>query len=275
MFEHYILGLPTQPLPFSPGSLSNVSPGTCLPPSGSYFPLFREGFHPSTVCRPSAPRLSSLDGLENALEAMERGNTIEKDEVDTGLCLTPGRGEDMFLHSDEEVEKQEKRRVRMAQTRLLRGRETRRLAMLTDHVGWSSAEQFVEEAEKQQETCTLAFRQRVKEEAETNDTKIERAAEPQEPTNTATPGKAVIAVDIRREFGQERRHSAYPSPPHESQEEEQPRSRSSSVSGPRAHWLITYSSPIAKAHILERRSLSHGGVVHARVHKKICQRRGM
>lgn len=275
MFEHYILGLPTQPLPFSPGALSNVSPGTCLPPTGSYFPLFREGFHSSTVRRPSVPRLSSLDGLENALEAMDRASTIEQDEVDTGLCLTSERKKEMYLHSDEVVEKKGTRTDTMAQRRLLRGKETRRLAMLTDHVGSSSAEQFVEEAEKQQETCTLAFRQRVKKVAETNGTKFERAAELQEATNTAMSSKALAAEDRRREFVHERRHSVYPSPPHESQEEDQPRSRSSSVNGPRAHWLKAYSSPIAKAHILERRSLSNGGVLHARVHKRICQRRGM
>ena len=213
---------------------------------------------------------------------MERGNIIEKDEEDTGLCLTPKHGEGMFLHSDEEMEmemekqeKQEKRRDTMAQRRLLRGQETRRLAMLTDHVGTSSAEQFVEEAEKQQETCTLAFRQRVKEWEETNDIKIERAAKRQESMNTATPSEAVVVEDIRREFGQERRLSVQPTPPHESQEEGQPRPSSSSGNGPRAHWMKAYSSLVAKAHILERRSLGHGEVLHARVHKRICQRRGM
>lgn len=258
MFEHYILGLPTQPLSFSPGALSNISPGTCLPPStNSYFPLFSER-------RPSAHRLSSLDGLENALEKMEKGVEIEKDDVDTALCIAPECGEDMFVGDVvEPYEKEEQKNHTMMRRRHMRGKESRRMAMITDHIECGSLEQFVEEASRQQEGCTLAFRTRVKEAAEDY---IPRSRTPQ-------------TLRVSGDTGTERTEAVDEVP---AQLEEGVRSRSSSVNGPRAHWLKEYSSPIRRTHILERpksSSVGNGsngeGVLYARVHKKICQRRGM
>lgn len=299
MFEHYILGIPRIPIPsadpLSTGALSNlsnVSPGTCLPPSKSYFPLFRGDRLVEEEGRASIDRMGSLDGLQNALAAMERGTTIEKDEVDTGLCVGPGGEADMFLGSAAEIrereeeergEKHQKPGDYMARRRNIRGRETRRLAMIQDQVGEWRGEQFVEELEKQQEKCALAFRTRVKEAANEDICDVGRE-EDHTLADTPTPRSAAHAPSAPFESAQPprtRRHSVYPSPPQESYNphtirEEKPRSHSSSASGSPSQWQRTYSSPIGRMHILEhRKSFSNGGVLNARVHKRICQRRGM
>lgn len=247
--------------------------------------------------RPSVNRLGSLDGLENALAAMKRGTTIDKDTEDVGICeLERIKARDvsemrdgMFIGSEEVEPKIEKESEgggdTMAQRRRLRGREGRRLAMLTDHVKCASAEQLVEEVKRRDEVCGLAFRTRVKEITESADVPDTKAEEPTELTEVRAAA-ARAGNYIPREVTQPRRHSTfYPSPPGEpplefrtSFEPEEQRSRSSSVNGPPTHWLKPYTSLIGRAHILERRkSLSAGnsGVLQARVCKKICQRRGI
>lgn len=308
MFEHFILGIPRQPLPLTlpplargdargfshSGPLSNlsdVSPGTCLPPSGSYFPPFTVG---EGGRRPSVNRLGSLDGLENALAAMERGTTIDKDTEDVGICqLERSEARDvsemrdeMFIGSGEVEPKVEKESEAggdiMAQRRRLRGREGRRLAILSDHVKCPSADQLFEEVRRRDEVCGLAFRTRMKEITESADVPDAKVEEPTD--STEVRAVAARAGDyIPREVTQPRRHSTfYPSPPGEpplelqtSFEPEEQRSTSSSVNETPAHWLKTYTSLIGRAHNLERRNRLSAGVLQARVCKKICQRRGM
>lgn len=242
-------------------------------------------YFPAMPRRPSAHRLSSLGGLETALEAMERkpGNEIEKDDVDNLICASPEREDGMFSTEvvDEQARKQEMINA-MAQRRRLRGREGRRLAMLDGHVACGNAQQFVEEAERQQEDVPVAFRERVQKAAAVENAGQRVSTEPQALTDIASARPAALSNATAFEFAQPRRHSMfYPSPEHRA------RSRSASVSAspgsspacsprPSAEWLKAYNSVIGKAHFVEKRSsFGKHGVLHARVQKKICGRRGI
>ena len=280
MFEHFIMGISSMPAPFSPGPLSNVSPGTHCPTS--YFP-------PVPARRPSVHRLSSLGGLESALEAMERkpGNEIEKDDVDKTLSPLEGKDIPMFLESEEEdMDIEERgRREAMMRKRNIRGKETRRLAMIEGQLGCGTAQEFVDKVETQQEEVALAFRERLHEIAETSETE-----ELDQPKSPLPLGDSVeVEAAERFEFSRPRRHSVF-YPPDMQDLLETPHVRRASLSSnirhadtqnggltaPDASWLKAYNNAIGKAHFVERQnSLGKGGVLHARVQKKICGRRGI
>ena len=168
----------------------------------------------------------------------------------------------------------------------MRGLEGRRLAMIENQVRCGNAQQFVEEAERQQEQDATAFKERVQ--AAGKETQNDDAHTEEREVTLALPLAKPTAISETTpfEFAQPRRHSMFYTPA-----EHHPRSRSSSVSAspgeepeciaaqhmrPTAEWLKAYSSVVGKTHLMERRhSVGKGGVLHARVQKKIYGRRGM
>ena len=222
------------------------------------------------------------------MEAMERkpGNEIEKDDVDTSHCEVREGEVPMFLESEEEeAAEEDKRRAAMAARRNIRGKETRRLAMIEGQVGCGSAQQFVDKVETQQEEDAWAFRGRLQEIVETGDAK---GTGESKILDDALPEAHEAPLDSF-EFTKPRRHSVF-YPPGMQDLLETPHIRRASLSSnsrradtdngglmaPDARWLKAYNSAIGKAHFVERRhSVGKGGVLHARVQKKICGRRGM
>lgn len=216
---------------------------------------------------------------------------IEKDDVDdvdSSVCETDEEVR-MFLSMEEDVEgEMDKKRDVMGRRRGVRGRETRRLAMVDGKSGCASAQEFVEKVGTQQEDVALAFRERVQAAAEAS-----REHQTGSATGTAVQNAQAEAENNGLpsfEFAKPRRHSAFYTPgPHDLLERPSnlrrasmtfsPSRTPSSSDGPSLapdpSWLKAYNNVIGKAHFVERRnSLGKGGVLHARVQKKICGRRG-